>query len=665
VLSIFRDGVKIGEADVAGTNWTFSDAGPLVDGVSYTYTARVEDAAHNLGSASNAYDITIDTTAPVAAVDITAITDDTGTAGDFTTSDTTLTVSGSNGALGAGEKVQVSNDGGATWVDVVQDTGTTWHYDDPTNHGAGFTYQARVIDAAANVGSTDSQAVTIDNPAVAQNDFLATTENTIITANVFDDNGFGPDSDPDSSLWVTGWSSGTVGTQLTLPSGALLTLNADGTLSYDPNHQFDYLPTPDSGASDLNVTDTFTYTTTGGETATVTVTVSGVDSNDILLDSAGIDTLAGGIGNDVYLVSNTADVVIEAAGAGFDWVAASVDYTLPASNTVEVLNMLGTGLTGTGSEGPETLISSFGANTLIGRGGDDVYYVRDTGDVVIEAAGAGVDWVAASVDYTLPASNTVEVLNMLGPGLTGTGSEGSETLISSFGANTLIGLGGDDVYYVRDTSDVVIEAPNGGYDILAARVDFTLPANVEALYMLGSGLTGTGSDNADSLLSNGGPNTLVGLGGDDLYYVNNAADVVIDAANGGNDTVMATVSYTLPANVEALYVNGSGLTGTGSSGADTLITLGANTLVGGDGNDTFVLLAGSANGATVADFDRNQVDEWDFLIFSGFGTEEQGATISQIGTTDQWQIHSGLDGHNETITFSNHAALHAWDFVFV
>jgi hypothetical protein len=48
-------------------------------------------------------------------------------------------------------------------------------------------------------------------------------------------------------------------------------------------------------------------------------------------------------------------------------------------------------------------------------------------------------------------------------------------------------------------------------------------SNAEALYMLGSGLTGTGSDNADSLLSSGGPNTLIGLGGDDLYYVNNTA----------------------------------------------------------------------------------------------------------------------------------------------
>ena len=81
----------------------------------------------------------------------------------------------------------------------------------------------------------------------------------------------------------------------------------------------------------------------------------------------------------------------------------------------------------------------------------------------------------------------------------------------------------------------VIEAANGGIDTVEATVDYTLPTsdNVEALYMLGSGLTGTGSNGAETLLSSGGPNTLVGLGGDDLYYVNNAADVVIEAANGG------------------------------------------------------------------------------------------------------------------------------------
>ena len=201
---------------------------------------------------------------------------------------------------------------------------------------------------------------------------------------------------------------------------------------------------------------------------------------------------------------------------------------------------------------------------------------------------------------------------------------------------------------------------------MQATVSYTMPADAEGLYMLGSGLTGTGTNDADTLLSSGGPNTLVGLGGDDLYYVNNAADIVVEAPNEGFNSVMTSLSYTLPDNVEALYVTGTGLTGSGNSGANTLVTTGANTLVGDDGNDTFVFSAGSANGATVADFNRDQVSEWDFLVFSGFGTEAQGATFTQIGTTDQWEVHSGLDPNLETvITFSNHAALHAGDFVFV
>ena len=124
-----------------------------------------------------------------------------------------------------------------------------------------------------------------------------------------------------------------------------------------------------------------------------------------------------------------------------------------------------------------------------------------------------------------------------------------------------MGLGGDDYYYVNNTADVVIEATNGGHDTVASTVNYTLPdnSNIELLSMLGSGLTGTGSSGADTLHSSSGPNTLVGLGGDDLYYVNNAGDVVIEAANGGFDTVVATLDYTLPANVEALYMYGSGL----------------------------------------------------------------------------------------------------------
>src|SRR5262249_31952241 len=139
---------------VTGNTWSYTVTGGTIpagsDG-SYTVQADVTDLAGNPASDTQA--VTLDETAPTNGGNIAAIADDTGAA-DFVTSDQTLAVSGTNGALGAGEKVQVSTDG-VNWVDVTQDTGTTWHYDDPTVHGTSFTYQARVIDAAANVGSTD------------------------------------------------------------------------------------------------------------------------------------------------------------------------------------------------------------------------------------------------------------------------------------------------------------------------------------------------------------------------------------------------------------------------------------------------------------------------------------------------------------------------------
>ena len=132
-----------------------------------TRTAQVTDAAGNT-STSNVIEVVVDTAAPAEALAITAIATDTGTVGDFITNDTTLIVSGSNGALVAGEKIQVSSDG-ANWFDVTPIDSTHWSYDDTaTVHAASFTYQARIVDTAGNVGTTASQAITIANlPAEA------------------------------------------------------------------------------------------------------------------------------------------------------------------------------------------------------------------------------------------------------------------------------------------------------------------------------------------------------------------------------------------------------------------------------------------------------------------------------------------------------------------
>ena len=74
--------------------------------------------------------------------------------------------------------------------------------------------------------------------------------------------------------------------------------------------------------------------------------------------------------------------------------------------------------------------------------------------------------------------------------------------------------------------------------------------------------------------------------------------------------------------------------------------------------------AGQASGDIVLDFDGQGAGTGDALQFFGFGTAAQGATFTQIGATNQWQIHSGLDAHNEIITLNNGAAVHPSDFVF-
>ena len=60
----------------------------------------------------------------------------------------------------------------------------------------------------------------------------------------------------------------------------------------------------------------------------------------------------------------------------------------------------------------------------------------------------------------------------------------------------------------------------------------------------------------------------------------------------------------------------------------------------------------------------NGAGDGDSLSFVGFGTAGDGATFTQIGATNQWTIHSGLDAHDEIITLTNGAPVHPTDFLF-
>ena len=110
--------------------------------------------------------------------------------------------------------------------------------------------------------------------AIAFNDTATTDEDTSVTGNVLT-NDISADPAQASNLSVTAVNGAAmnVGNQITLSSGALLTLNANGSYTYDPNGKFERL-----NDNAVNA-DEFSYTVTDGtatDTGTVTVTVTGI-----------------------------------------------------------------------------------------------------------------------------------------------------------------------------------------------------------------------------------------------------------------------------------------------------------------------------------------------------------------------------------------------------
>jgi len=523
---------------------------------------------------------------------------------------------------------------------------------------ASISFQVRDDGGTANGGSdTDPSANfftfdinSIEDPATAQNDAFVTNEATAIGGglNLFNDNGSGADNDPDGggfSVTAVNGVGASVGSQIALASGALLTVNANGTFSYDPNGAFDATPTAGSGASNTPDSDSFTYTVTGGDTATVTLSISGLDSDDTLRGTAGADALNGGIGNDsingladaddmtggtgddIFFVDNAGDVLHELSGEGTDLVRSTIAFTL--GNFIENLTLDGSAdINGTGNgldniifgtSGDNLLNGLVGADTLRGRGGDDTYIVDNIGDKAIELAGEGTDTVQSSVALTLLAN--VENLNLTGAAsINGAGNASNNVLTGNSGANLLNGLGGadtmnggtgNDTYIVDNAGDLVTEAAAAGTDKVQSSVTFTLGTNIENLTLTGaSAINGTGNALLNSINGNGAANTLNGAagadtmrggGGNDTYIVDNVGDIALETSGaGGTDTVQSSVSFTLIAFLEnltltgAAAINAAGNTQanilTGNSGANLLNgAAGADTMTGGDGNDTYVV----------------------------------------------------------------------------
>jgi Ca2+-binding RTX toxin-like protein len=168
---------------------------------------------------------------------------------------------------------------------------------------------------------------------------------------------------------------------------------------------------------------------------------TGTSYNDRLFGSTSGDTLNGADGSDQLFGGNGNDTLY--GGSGEDW-----------------------------------LYGQAGNDTMIGGYGDDVYNVTETGDIIDESSGDGVDEVRSTISLSISSSSRVlgaiENLTLIGSGTingTGnslanviTGNTGNNILDGKAGADTLTGGKGNDTYIVDNAGDKVIEKASEGTD---------------------------------------------------------------------------------------------------------------------------------------------------------------------------------------------------------
>jgi len=342
--------------------------------------------------------------------------------------------------------------------------------------------------------------------------------------------------------------------------------------------------------------------------------INGGEGDDLIYGGPGFDALAGWTGDDRFIMDrddfgfgNLID-----GGTGYD----VVDYSASIGNGVgtganrQGINIdLGNGGVGLGpavalaAQVPDTFLAVEG---VIGSAYNDTLSGSTNVDPLLgPLTGVQTDILGNPINFGTPLAPVYRAIDFYFDGGAGNdsiiGGQGHDTLIGGAGNDTLAGGLGNDIYFVDGPNDVIVELLGEGTDeVRTALGTYSLAAraNVENLtYMGGATFSGTGNALAniitagtgnDTLNGGAGNDTLIGGAGNDLYVVDAAGDVVVELADEGLDTVQASVSYTLGANVENLVLTGAAtLNGTGNALANSITgNAAANILSGGAGNDT-------------------------------------------------------------------------------
>lgn len=238
---------------------------------------------------------------------------------------------------------------------------------------------------------------------------------------------------------------------------------------------------------------------------------------------------------------------------------------MTAENTAEVVTIMaidadqGQVLTYSIAGGADAALFSIDLHT----GALDFIHAPDFETPVDQGANNTYD-VVAEVSDPLGASDqrtiSLHVINQ--PGITATAQ-----------GTVLAGSDEEDILVGRSTADTQLLG-RGGNDRL---------------------IGGEGNDRLDG---GAGSDTLSGRGGNDSYWIDNPADVITEAKQGGIDTLHTSIDYVLGSYVENIALEGDAFAGIGNK-FDNMITgsdgnnllsgmIGRDRLQGGSGDDTLI-----------------------------------------------------------------------------
>ncbi|MFY0632808.1 MAG: Hint domain-containing protein [Vannielia sp.] len=467
------------------------------------------------------------------------------------------------------------------------------------------------------------------------------------------------DSDPDGDPLTVEGATAENGT---------VTVNGDGTITYEPN-------------PDFNGTDTITYEVSDGQggtdTAIVTVTVNPVnDDPDAMDDVAKGDILnpvtINVLGNDTDIDGDTLSIdsiTQPAAGGtvvdnGDGTVTFTPDGTVDGDVTFEYTVSDGQGGTDTATVTVtlrDGIVEGTAGNDYIDQdytgdpegdvvdGGDNIFGGGPDDDII--DAGAGDDVVKAGLgDDTVYGGDGNDSIYGRGGNDTLDGGAGDDYIEGGQNDDTITGGTGNDTIYGQGGNDVIDGGE--GDDWIRGGMDADVieggAGNDHIDGMSGDDIL-NGGDGDDYIFGGGGEDLIDGGAGDDTLIGHNSADTIIGGdgsdyvEGGGSDDYIDTSGNKDPI---------TGLSGSPDQGYPGIWAPDADpnddkdTVYGGDGNDIIItgddddyIEGGNGNDTINAGYD-------DDTIFGGNGNDYivggEGNDIIDGGAGDDI-IYGGLD----------------------